>query len=44
MTQEGFFWGKMCAISCLIVLIPMVIGFCTQKTLAKGLTAGSVKG
>lgn len=44
MVQQGYFWGKMCAVATIIVIVPVIIGFCTQKTLVKGLTAGSVKG
>lgn len=44
MTQQGYFWGKMCASGSLIVLIPILLGFFAQKSLVKGLTAGSVKG
>lgn len=44
MTQQGYFWGKMCAAATVVVVIPIVMGFFTQKTLIKGLTAGSVKG
>jgi sorbitol/mannitol transport system permease protein len=43
MTQQGFFWGKMCAISTIAVIIPIVIGIATQKTFARGLTMGAVK-
>lgn len=44
MTQEGFFWGKMCAISTIVVIIPVFMGFFTQKAFVRGLTSGSVKG
>jgi len=44
MTQQGFFWGKMCATGTLIVIIPIFLGFFAQKSLVKGLTAGGVKG
>lgn len=44
MTQQGYFWGKMCATGTLICIIPIVLGFFTQKALVKGLTSGSVKG
>ncbi|MCU6762339.1 Inner membrane ABC transporter permease protein ycjP [uncultured Roseburia sp.] len=44
MTQQGYFWGKMCASGTLIVLIPIILGFFAQKSLVKGLTSGSVKG
>jgi len=43
MTQQGFFWGKMSAAATVIVIIPVIMGFCAQKTLVKGLTTGSVK-
>ena len=44
MTQTGYFWGKMSAAGTMVVLIPVIIGFFTQKALVKGLTLGSVKG
>ncbi|HCS73425.1 MAG TPA: sugar ABC transporter permease [Clostridiales bacterium] len=44
MTQQGYFWGKMCATGTLICIIPIILGFFTQKSLVKGLTSGSVKG
>lgn len=44
LTQQGYFWAKMCAASTLVVLIPIIISFFTLKTLVKGLTVGGVKG
>jgi polyol transport system permease protein len=44
MTQQGYFWGKMCATGTLIVIVPITLGFSAQKSLVKGLTSGSVKG
>jgi sorbitol/mannitol transport system permease protein len=44
MTQEGLFWAKLCAISTLLVLPPMVLGWLAQRSLVKGLTMGAVKG
>lgn len=44
MTQQGFFWGKMSAAGTMVVMIPILIGFFTYKSLVRGLTAGSVKG
>jgi sorbitol/mannitol transport system permease protein len=44
MTQQGYFWGKMCAAATVVVIIPVIMGFFTQKTMIKGLTTGSVKG
>jgi sorbitol/mannitol transport system permease protein len=44
MTQQGFFWGKMCAVSTLVVIIPIVLGLCSQKAFVKGMTMGAVKG
>ena len=43
MTQEGFFWGKMSASATIVVVIPAVLGFLTQKTFVRGLTIGAVK-
>ena len=44
MTQQGLFWAKLCAISTLVVLPPMVLGWLAQRALVKGLTMGAVKG
>ncbi len=44
MTQQGLFWAKLCAISTLVVLPPMVLGWLVQRSLVKGLTMGAVKG
>lgn len=44
LTQQGYFWAKMSAASTLVVIIPIVLGFFTQKALVKGLTMGAVKG
>lgn len=44
LTQQGYFWAKMSAASTLVVVIPVILGFFTQKTLVKGLTLGAVKG
>jgi len=44
MTQEGLFWAKLSAISTLVVLPPMILGWLAQRSLVKGLTMGAVKG
>lgn len=44
LTQQGYFWAKMSAASTLVVIVPIVLGFFTQKALVKGLTMGAVKG
>jgi polyol transport system permease protein len=44
MTQQGLFWAKLCAISTLVVLPPLVLGWLAQRSLVKGLTMGAVKG
>jgi sorbitol/mannitol transport system permease protein len=44
MTQGGLFWAKLCAVSTLVVLPPMVLGWLAQRSLVKGLTLGAVKG
>ncbi len=44
LTQQGFFWAKMSAAATVVVVIPIILGFFTQKTLVKGLTVGAVKG
>jgi sorbitol/mannitol transport system permease protein len=43
MTQQGYFWGKMCAAATVIVIIPIIMGFGAQKTFVKGLTTGAIK-
>jgi len=43
-TDKGMDWGGMAAMS-MVAIIPMIIVvFCTQKLLIRGLTAGAVKG
>jgi len=44
MTQEGLFWAKMCAISTVAILPPLLAGWINQKQLVRGLTMGAVKG
>jgi len=44
MTQQGLFWAKLCAISTLVVLPPVALGWLAQRSLVKGLTMGAVKG
>ena len=44
MTQEGLFWAKLSAISTLVVLPPLILGWFAQRSLVKGLTMGAVKG
>lgn len=44
LTQQGYFWAKMSAASTLVVIIPLILSFFTQKALVKGLTVGAVKG
>ena len=44
MTQEGLFWAKMCAISTIAIIPPMIFGWVNQKQLVRGLTMGAIKG
>jgi sorbitol/mannitol transport system permease protein len=44
MTQEGLFWAKLSAISTIVVLPPLILGWFAQRSLVKGLTMGAVKG
>jgi len=44
MTQEGLFWAKLSAISTVVVLPPLILGWFAQRSLVKGLTLGAVKG
>jgi sorbitol/mannitol transport system permease protein len=44
MTQEGLFWAKMCSISTVAIIPPMILGWINQKQLVRGLTMGAIKG
>jgi sorbitol/mannitol transport system permease protein len=44
MTQEGFFWAKLSAISTVTVLPPLILGWLSHKSLVQGLMMGAVKG
>ena len=44
MTQEGLFWAKLSAISTVVALPPLILGWLSQRSLVKGLTMGAVKG
>lgn len=44
MTQEGFFWAKLSAISTVVVLPPLILGWLSHKSLVSGLMIGAVKG
>ena len=44
MTQEGFFWAKLSAISTVTVLPPLILGWISHKSLVQGLMMGAVKG
>lgn len=44
MTQEGFFWAKLSAISTVTVLPPLILGWISHKSLVRGLMMGAVKG
>lgn len=44
LTQQGYFWAKMSAAATIVVILPIILGFFTQKTLVRGLTVGAVKG
>ncbi len=43
MTQQGYFWGKMSAVSTIVIIIPVIVGILSQQTFIKGLTMGAVK-
>ncbi len=44
LTQQGFFWARLSAISVLVLIPTLVFGMLSQKALVKGLTMGAVKG
>lgn len=44
MTQQGYFWAKLSAISTLAILPPLVLGMIMQKYFVKALTGSAVKG
>ncbi len=44
LTQQGFFWARLSAISVVTVLPTIILGILSQKSLVRGLTAGAVKG
>ena len=43
-TDKGMDWGGMAAFSMVAVIPMIIVVFCTQKLLIRGLTAGAVKG
>lgn len=42
--QYGMFWAQLCASATISILPAVLIGFLSQKSLAKGLALGAVKG
>jgi sorbitol/mannitol transport system permease protein len=42
-SSHGLFWAKLSAFTTLAIIVPVVVGWLTQKQLVRGLTAGGVK-
>jgi len=42
-TSRGQFWAQLSAFTTLAILVPVVVGWLTQKQLVRGLTTGAVK-
>ncbi len=42
-SAHGLFWAKLSAFTTLAIIVPVVVGWLTQKQLVRGLTAGGVK-
>ena len=41
--SRGQFWAQQSAFSTLAILVPVIVGWLTQKQLVRGLTTGAVK-
>jgi sorbitol/mannitol transport system permease protein len=44
MTSEGLFWARMSMALSLAIVVPVLLGWATQRQLIRGLTLGAVKG
>ena len=42
-TSRGQFWAQLSAFTTLAILVPVIVGWLTQKQLVRGLTTGAVK-
>jgi sorbitol/mannitol transport system permease protein len=42
-TSRGQFWAQLSAFTTLAIIIPVIVGWLTQKQLVRGLTSGAVK-
>lgn len=42
-TSRGTFWAQLSAFTTLAIMVPVVVGWLTQKQLVRGLTTGAVK-
>jgi sorbitol/mannitol transport system permease protein len=42
-TARGQFWAQLSAFTTLAIIVPVIVGWLTQKQLVRGLTAGAVK-
>jgi sorbitol/mannitol transport system permease protein len=42
-TARGQFWAQLSAFTTLAIIVPVIVGWLTQKQLVRGLTSGAVK-
>ena len=42
-TSRGQFWAELSAFTSLVIIVPVIVGWLTQKHLVRGLTSGAVK-
>jgi sorbitol/mannitol transport system permease protein len=42
-TSRGAFWAQLSAFTTLAIIVPVIVGWLTQKQLVRGLTSGAVK-
>ena len=42
-TAREQFWAQLSAFTTLAIIVPVIVGWLTQKQLVRGLTAGAVK-
>jgi sorbitol/mannitol transport system permease protein len=42
-TSRGQFWAELSAFTTLAIIVPVIVGWLTQKQLVRGLTSGAIK-
>jgi sorbitol/mannitol transport system permease protein len=42
-TLRGQFWAELSVFTSLAIIVPVIVGWLTQKQLVRGLTSGAVK-